>query len=101
MRFRRAAAAVAAACWGGSIFIVAAQFVGEADTDAWSGVRILLMMAAAVLSLTWVIDRYVVTPRSAYRIGFEAGERHARGTGQGDLVQFPAARNGHRSPSIR
>jgi hypothetical protein len=47
------------------------------DIEAWTRLSSLLLWSAAVLSITWVVDRFVVTPRSAYRLGVEAGLRQA------------------------
>ena len=100
---RGAAAATAAACWGGSVAITVAGFFGdgldEPSSVQWSRVNALLLIVAAVLSISWVIDRWMVSPRSAYRLGVEAGERRER------MRQQPAAviplreqaSNGHRA----
>ena len=98
---RSVVAVVSVICWMGAIAIIVAGFLdGLGDPDEqieWSRLSSVLVGLAVVLSIAWVFDRYVVSPRSAFQLGVEAGERRARRSAEfSSLLPFrKAASNGH------
>lgn len=100
-------ATASALCWAGAVTIVGAGFTSclgdDVDQIKWSRLSSLLITLGAVLSLVWVFDRYVVTPRSAFKLGMEAGERRARrSAGTSGLRPFKGiGANGDRTTPAR
>lgn len=111
MEKTRAVGVAAAICWAGSAAITISGFfrhpvpdtvATDATMAAWCRLNMLLLTAAAVLSVSCLIYRAHAAPRTIYKLGVEDGLRQARRQQSPDPVQlYSETGNGHgqRSPS--
>lgn len=67
--------ASAGVCWVGSLAIVISSQIGDLP-NRWNRVLTFLLAAAVTLSLSLVIRKQVIEPRAAFRLGWDARERH-------------------------
>ncbi|HEY7431912.1 MAG TPA: hypothetical protein VH641_14420 [Streptosporangiaceae bacterium] len=91
MGMRRAAAAVAVACWGGALALAILTFFGIADGHPWARLFSLAGWAAVTSSVVWALDKYIVKPVWTYQLGLEHGERRERRKHEAEPVSLLAA----------
>ena len=92
---RRLGIAAAGILWLTAAGCTAAAFFGEGDSWQWARLTSFCAAAAVTLTVTMVVDRFVVAPRSAYRMGWDACARHERLTRHGEGAEVIPMRSGH------
>lgn len=100
MKKRLAAMGVAATAWAGYLALTIAGFAGDMDQVWWGRVASGLLGVAVVSSIAWMQVTFAVLPRTAYRLGFESGERHQRRKDEAhQLLVLPVAKAATRNLS--
>ena len=61
--------------WGGALMLAVNSAAGFMEDMRWWGVFLFLLGVAITLTLGALITRYVMDPRRAYQLGWEARRR--------------------------
>jgi hypothetical protein len=99
---RLAAMGVAIITGGGYVALTVAGFYSELEDPAWGRLANCLLGASIIASVIWGQVTFAVIPRTAYRLGFESGERHSRRKDKTrQLIPFPVLRPAQRNGTRR